>query len=90
MPKDKRDVCGLKGREWALAEGGLNAENMCKQFVTAMDYCFKNWKPANPIELVTSKDYVGNLMPDKKLGFTLPKIDVDKIQKNIESTIAKL
>jgi glycosyltransferase involved in cell wall biosynthesis len=90
MPKDKRDACGLKGREWALGEGGLNAENMCKQFVTAMDYCFKNWKPANSIELVTSKDYVGNLMPNKEMGFILPKIDVDKVQKNIESTIAKL
>jgi hypothetical protein len=90
MPKDKRDACGLKGREWALNEGGLNSDNMCKQFTTAMDYCFSNWKPADSIELVTSKDYVGNLMPNKQMGFILPKIDIDKIQKNIESTVAKL
>lgn len=90
MPKDKREVCGFKGREWALETGGLNANNMCKQFSTAMDYCFKHWKPAEPIELVTVNDYVGNSIPNNKLGFELPKIDVEKIQKNIESTIAKL
>lgn len=90
MPKDKRDACGLKGREWALGDGGLNAENMCNQFVKAMDFCFSKWKPADSIELITSKDYVGNLMPDKQMGFVLPKIDIDKIQKNIESTVAKL
>lgn len=90
MPKDQRDVCGLKGREWACGEGGLNADNMCKQFITAMDYCFKNWKPAEPIELITADDYVGNQMPDKKLGFELPKINMDKIKKEVEETVAKL
>lgn len=90
MPKDKRDACGLKGREWALNEGGLNSNNMCEQFVKSMDYCFSNWKPASSIELITSKDYVGNLMPNKQMGFILPKIDIDKVQKNIESTVAKL
>jgi hypothetical protein len=63
---------------------------MCNQFVKAMDYCFTHWKPTDPIELVTSKDYVGNLMPNKQMGFTLPKIDLNKINKKIESTVAKL
>jgi len=90
MPKDKRENCGLKGREWSLGQGGLNADNMCKQFVTAMNYCFTNWKPAESIELVTSKDYVGNLMPNNEMGISLPKIDLDKIKKKIESTVNKL
>lgn len=90
MPAEKRKICGLKGREWAIGSGGLNAENMCNQFVTAMDYCFKNWKPPESIELVTANDYIGNQMPDGKLGFELPKIDIDKIKKEIDITVSKL
>jgi glycosyltransferase involved in cell wall biosynthesis len=90
MPKDQRDMCGMKGREWACGEGGLNADNMCKQFVTAMDYVFKNWKPAEPIEIISAKDYIGNQMPQNKMGFELPIIDVDKVKKEVEDTVAKL
>ena len=90
MDKDKREACGIKGREWAMGEGGLNADNMCKQFVTAMDYCFEKWKPADSIEMVTVNDYVGNLMPNGQLGIEFPKIDMDKIKKEIDTTVSKL
>lgn len=90
MPKDKRESCGLEGRKWAMGPGGLNAINMCNQFMTAMEYCFENWRPVEPVELVTVKNYVGNLMPNNKLGVTLPTIDKNKILKNIEDTISKL
>jgi glycosyltransferase involved in cell wall biosynthesis len=90
MDNNQRKLCGMKGREWACGEGGLNAENMCKQFVTAMDFTFSKWKPADPVELVSLDDYVGNLMPEGKLGFELPKLDIDKIKKEIDLTIQKL
>jgi hypothetical protein len=90
MGKEKRDLCGLKGREWALNEGGLNAENMCRQFIKSMNFVFDNWRPAEQIELVTANDYVGNKMPHNKLGFELPKIDLDKVKKEVENTITKL
>jgi glycosyltransferase involved in cell wall biosynthesis len=38
MGPEKRRACGLKGREWAMGEGGLNSENLCNQFTAAMDY----------------------------------------------------
>jgi len=90
MDKNIRELCGLKGREWALGEGGLNAENMCKQFMKAMDFVFENWRPVEPVEVITKNDYVGNLMPQGKLGFEIPKIDPDKIKKEIDSTVSKL
>ncbi len=85
MGHEKRVACGLKGREWICNEGGLNSENMCKQFISAMEFTFEKWKPADPIELISVKDYVGNLMPEGKLGFILPKIDIDKIKLDIDS-----
>jgi glycosyltransferase involved in cell wall biosynthesis len=90
MPKEDREKCGLKGRQWALNEGGLNSLNMCNQFKTAMEYCFEKWKPTESIELVTANDYVGNYMPENKLGITLPTINKEEIQKNIDFTISKL
>jgi glycosyltransferase involved in cell wall biosynthesis len=90
MDKDKRELCGLKGREWACGEGGINADNMCKQFITAMDFAFANWKPVECIELITADDYVGNMLPENNLGIELPKIDIDKIKKDVETTLAKL
>lgn len=90
MGRDSRKACGLKGREWACSEGGLSAENMCNQFCKAMDFVFSHWKPAEPIELITVNDYVGNQMPENKLGFELPKIDVDKVKKEVEETVSKL
>ncbi len=90
MGEDQREMCGLKGREWACGEGGLNADNMCKQFVKTMDFCFEKWKPADPIELVTVDDYVGHSMPGGKLGCEMPIIDKTKIQKEIDNTLSKL
>jgi uncharacterized membrane protein len=55
-----------------------------------MEFAFENWKPAEPIEMITVNDYIGNTMPENKLGFELPKIDQDKIKKEIESTVSKL
>jgi glycosyltransferase involved in cell wall biosynthesis len=90
MSAEDREKCGQQGRSWALGDGGLNAVNMCNQFMAVMDYTFTNWKPVDPIELVTVKDYVGNLMPQNELGLELPKINIDKIKKEIENTVSKL
>ena len=90
MDKEKRELCGLKGREWSLGIGGLNSNNMCDQFIKAMDFCFDKWKPVEPIELITYNDYVGNQMPQGKLGFTLPKIDINKVKKEVETTVSLL
>jgi hypothetical protein len=78
MGDKKRTQCGAKGREWALGEGGLNAENMCNQLVKCMDYTMNNFKSVKQFGLYTADDYVGNLMPGG-MGFEIPKIDKDKL-----------
>lgn len=90
MTPENRELCGIKGREWACNDGGLNSENMCNQFIEAMEFTFKYWKPTDPIELITANDYVGNMMHDKKLGFEIPTIDMEKIKKEVDITANKL
>lgn len=84
MGADKRQACGKKGREWALTDGGINAGNMCKQFILSMDYTLKNWKPIKQFGLFTENNYIGNQMING-LGFEIPKIDLEKLQKKSES-----
>lgn len=83
---DKRELCGAKGREWALGDGGINSDNMCNQFVKCMDYTLTNFKPVKTFGIFTEKDYVGNLMPGG-MGFEIPVIDQEKIKKQLEETI---
>ena len=79
---DKRELFGMKGRQWALNEGGINAKNMCGQFVKCMDYTLKNFKPVKTFGIFTEKDYVGNLMPGG-MGFEIPVIDQEKIKQQL-------
>lgn len=90
MDPDHREMCGMEGRSWACGIGGINSENMCNQFVKSMEFCFEHWRPADPVELVTVNDYIGNKMPDGELGIEMPKINKEKIQKEIDLTLSKL
>ena len=80
---EKRKKCGAEGRRWALNEGGINAENMCSQFIKSMDYTLDHFKPVKTFGVFTEKDYIGNLMPGG-MGFEIPVIDKEKIKKEIE------
>ena len=84
--QDNRELCGLKGRQWAMNEGGINAENMCNQFIKCMDYTLSNFKPVKPFSIFTEKDYVGNLMPGG-MGFEIPKFDKEKIKQQIANEV---
>ena len=91
MPADMRLKCGDEGRRWAENEGGINATNMCSQFVDGMEYVFRNWKKRRPFDLYSSDDYVGNRMEDPaKMGFEIPKIDTAKIFDKLQETNTKL
>lgn len=91
MPKENREQCGAEGRRWVLNEGGLNATNMCKQFVDGMEYVFRNWKPSKYYGIYTIKDHVGNKMVDgKTMGFSVPTIDAAVIDAKIKETQTKL
>lgn len=82
MGPEKRQECGCKGREWAMGDGGINADNMCKQFVASVDYIVKNWKPVKQFGLFTENNYIGNQMING-LGFEIPTIDITKLKQEI-------
>lgn len=86
MPKEKRVACGIEGRRWAMNEGGLNAENMCNQFVTCMEYTIEKFRPVKQLGLFTDKDYVGHLMPGN-MGFEIPKFDLNKLESEVNAVV---
>jgi glycosyltransferase involved in cell wall biosynthesis len=86
---ETREKFGAEGRRWALNEGGINAENMCAQFVKCMDYTLNNFEPVKPFGIFTEKDYVGNLMPGG-MGFEIPKLDQEKIKQQLQQDILSL
>lgn len=45
MTPEERAEAGLKGREFAMGEGGLYAENMCNLFMEHMDNAMENFTP---------------------------------------------
>jgi len=90
MSSEQREKCGLEGRRWAMNEGGINSKNMCDQFIKAMDYTINNFIPEAGFNLFTVKDHVGNYQPHNSIGVEIPKIDIDKLKNEINTTIAKL
>lgn len=87
MGDKKREACGLKGREWSLGQGGLNSKNMGEQFITGMEYVFKNWTKPKRFGVYSAKDYVGNTMTNGHMGFEIPKINKDTLLKKIEEVV---
>ena len=90
MAPDVREKCGMEGRRWAMNEGGLNAENMCQQFIDGMDFVLQNWTPTKNFGLFTINDYVGNFMIDDCLGFEMPKCNIETLDAKIKETEIKL
>ena len=83
--KEKREECGLEGRKWAMTEGGINAKNMCEQFITSMDFTLEHFIPVKNFDIFTFQGYDIHHLPQGKLGFELHKVDVDKIKQEISS-----
>ena len=90
MSNDQREKCGLEGRRWAMNEGGINSKNMCNQFIKAMDYTINNFIPEQGFGLFTLNDHVGNYQPHNSIGVEIPKIDIDKLKNEINTTVSKL
>lgn len=81
---EKREVAGEEGRKWALTDGGINSENMCNQFIKAMDYTLDHFNPANKFDVFTyNEDYNTKNLPQNELGFESHKIDIEKIKKEL-------
>lgn len=80
MDSSKREQCGLEGRRWAMNEGNINSKHMCNEFIKAMDFTINNFKPRKPFDIHTTDEYIGHKMPNDNMGFTYPKIDIEKVK----------
>lgn len=90
MDKKDRELCGKEGRRWSLNEGGLNAKNMCNQFINAMDFTLNNFMPPSKVTLYTDADFIGHAQPNNSIGFEIPKVDLNKIKEDINKTKEKI
>lgn len=90
MEKTLREQCGLKGREWAMNEGGINSKNMCEQFIKSMDFTLTHFVPHQKFDLIPIQNYDGNKQPYNNIGMEMPKFDLDKIKNDIKIVIDKL
>jgi glycosyltransferase involved in cell wall biosynthesis len=78
---EKREECGLIGREWLSNEGNLNSGYMCDTMASGLTNMISNWKGREAFNIHRHDEFVGHKMPNKQLGFILPKIDRDKVIK---------
>jgi glycosyltransferase involved in cell wall biosynthesis len=54
MGREKRKLCGLEGRKWAI-ENKFNREGMCNAIIDSFEGIFKTWKPLDSFEVLTIK-----------------------------------
>jgi glycosyltransferase involved in cell wall biosynthesis len=78
MPRETRKQNGVKGREYCLGVGNLNADYMCKTMSEGLDAMMANWKGRERFNLHRHDEYVGHQMPSGSLGFEMPVIDRDE------------
>jgi len=52
MGRERRKEAGLKGREWMLGDGLLNADYMCQALSEGIEDTFNNWKPIKNYNLI--------------------------------------
>jgi len=78
---EERVSSGLKGREYCLGIGHLNADYMCKTMSDGLDAMMANWKGRERFNLHRHDEYVGNQMPSGSLGFKMPEIDREEAAK---------
>lgn len=72
MDSAKRKECGMEGRKWAMTDGGINSDNMCKEFIKAMDFAIENFIPKKKFAMFEYNDYYDiTKMPNNSLGFEL-------------------
>lgn len=83
LGNEKRESYGLVGRNWAINEGGINAKNMCDQFIKAMDFTLNNFTPVKQFDIYTEDGYNIKKLPYNKLGFDLHVVDINAIKKEI-------
>lgn len=52
LSKEERKESGLKGREWMIGDGNLNAKYMCDSLIGGIESTLENWKPRKKYSLI--------------------------------------
>ena len=84
-PHRTRKQYGKEGRDWMLSSTGLSEKRMGREFINSMDFVFSNWVKPKPFGIFSTKDYIGNTMTRKQVGFEIPSIDKDLVKTKIEN-----
>jgi glycosyltransferase involved in cell wall biosynthesis len=58
LSRQQRKEVGLKGREFALNEGGFTGKIMGERVINAIDKLFNTWNPRSKYELINCNDIV--------------------------------
>lgn len=58
LSRQQRKEVGLKGREFALNEGGFTGKIMGERVINAVDKLFNTWNPRSKYELINCNDIV--------------------------------
>jgi hypothetical protein len=67
LTPEERKSKGLKGREFALGEGGFTSERQAERVIEALDELFITWKPREKFELINATTYKPDSTRDHKL-----------------------
>ncbi len=67
LSHEERKAKGLKGREFALEEGGFTSEKQADRVIEALDELFTTWKPREKFELINATKHKPDSTRDHKL-----------------------
>jgi hypothetical protein len=59
--------------------GGLSSESMCEKMALGLDDMMSSWKGRERFNIHRHDEHVGHNMPNKSLGFPIPKIDKEAV-----------
>jgi hypothetical protein len=57
----------LKGREWAISEGGFTSKQQATRVIEAFDTLFSTWKPREKFEFINTNETQKKVVKHKLL-----------------------
>ena len=67
LSKKERKEIGIKGREFAINEGGFTSERQADRVIEAFDTLFKTWTPRKNYEFINANEIEKKVVPHKLL-----------------------
>jgi glycosyltransferase involved in cell wall biosynthesis len=64
--KERKEI-GMKGREFAINEGGFTSEKQAERIIEAFDTLFSTWKPREKFEFINANKVEKKVVPHKLL-----------------------